>query len=153
MNQYMPINATQLAYLKEMGIPVWQRRSLEPQGQYSATEQAQAINDSHQTEDDLKAPPKQATTPDHIGVEINLVTLAKAVLFTDLLQAINISINDIKQTSPNTIQINDLSWSFYLDLDSVNHQHSQLQSPEINVISNSAQLKKALWAIFCSIPQ
>lgn len=125
----MSINQRQFEQLTEMGISLWQRRSL-------AFEQ----HSSNKTN----------TKQEAIYLEYDnndLADLATQVIFTDILLSIGLSIGEVN-LKQNHLDLGLFNWYFSLKSDeqaSIHCLDNNLVSPCIKSISQSPALKKQLW--------
>ena len=129
----MTVNAKQLSYLNEMGITLWQRRSLSENNVNLECNQVKPDASSIETE--------QAHDQ---SVIVELASLKESTFFNDLLIALNVTSEQVFQSGPNRLDIKDFSWTFHKNADICRHIN-QIKTPELINIQNDSQLKKMLW--------
>ncbi|XPF94031.1 DNA polymerase III subunit psi [Colwellia sp. RE-S-Sl-9] len=118
----MTITKRQFNHLNEMGIKVWQQRT--------SSEEQLADNTNN----------SQATSQ-----LIDPKSLTEHLLFTDILQSINVSIGEITIKN-NMIDLGLFNWQF-IETDAITFANSTLSTPVITAFENSVKLKKELWKI------
>ncbi len=117
----MTVTSKQFTYLNEMGISLWQRKSL--------------IEESTETE--------QPTAENTL--KFSLEELANQKLFQDIVLALGSELSDIEQQQ-NQLIVGDMYWQFS-DQQAISLDNGILITPELNSLSSSAQHKKALWQL------
>ncbi len=119
----MSINQKQFEQLTEMGISLWQRRSL------TKTNEGEAKTNVNY-------------------LDVNLTELAKNQLFNDIILASGLSIGEVKEYKDH-LDLKLFNWYFTNEQspNELQWQAQQLFSPSIDIISQSAALKRQLWKI------
>ncbi|WP_076418294.1 DNA polymerase III subunit psi [Colwellia sp. UCD-KL20] len=116
----MTITKRQFNHLNEMGIKVWQQRN--------------------SSEEQLAGNPN---TSQALSPFIDPKLLTQHLLFTDILQSINVSIGEITIKN-NVIDLGLFNWQF-IETESITFANSTLSTPVITAFENSVKLKKELW--------
>lgn len=127
----MSINQRQFEQLTEMGICLWQHKT--DAFVHNSTSECSTT----QTTNTNKLPPEYLTT------------LAKQTIFTDILQVLALSIGEISLKSDH-LDFGLFNWYFNSNEQTALAIHcidNNLVSPSIELISQSAALKKQLWQI------
>ncbi len=119
----MSINQKQFEQLTEMGISLWQRRSL------TKTNEGEAKTNVNY-------------------LDVNLTELAKKQLFNDIILASGLSIGEVKEHKDH-LDLKLFNWYFTNEQspNELQWQAQQLFTPSIDIISQSAALKRQLWKI------
>jgi DNA polymerase III psi subunit len=119
----MSINQKQFEQLTEMGISLWQRRS------------SDTSNDN-----------QMLTSLTFL--DINLTELATKQLFNDIILASGLSIGEVKEHKDH-LDLKLFNWYFTNEQspNELQWQAQQLFTPSIDIISQSAALKRQLWKI------
>jgi DNA polymerase III psi subunit len=119
----MSINQKQFEQLTEMGISLWQRRSL------TKTNEGEAKTNVNY-------------------LDVNLTELATKQLFTDILLAAGLSVGEVKQKSDH-LDLGLFNWFFTPEQSNNKLQwhDQQLFTPSIDIISQSSSLKRQLWQL------
>ncbi len=121
----MTITKQQYQHLSEMGIKLWQPRA----SSNSVVE----------------------TKPQAFIVLNNdeFSSLTNKKLFSDILQAIHLSVGEVTQQSDH-LDVGLFNWYFWADKSQANkisYEHNKLFTPSIKHIENSPVLKRQLWQI------
>lgn len=120
----MPINAKQFAYLTEMDIPLWQRKSLvdtDSQSSTSENEQKSMLN-------------------------VSFESFSESQIFVDTLTSLSLSIDDVSWKDDH-LDLGLFNWYFH-DSDTIHYQQGNLKTPIFDHIKQSHFLKKQLWSTF-----
>ncbi|MDO6428496.1 DNA polymerase III subunit psi [Thalassotalea sp. 1_MG-2023] len=118
----MAINEKQFVYLQEMGIELWQRKSI-------ATQNAN-VEKSSQTDISVHS------------VEINQLLTER--FFLDTIQAIAFKPSSFTQVSPNKLQCDDFIWQFVNEA-AIDFENNVLTTPPITDFIRQPTLKKRLF--------
>ena len=113
----------QFDHLKEMGIFLWQRKTL-----------------SESNMDETTSLPSQEKNT------LSLDKLFENRAFSDILKALGINTEAVSLQN-NHLNLGSFNWSF-LDDPSMTYQNNHLITPSIQKISQSSDAKKALWQFF-----
>jgi DNA polymerase III psi subunit len=125
----MSINQRQYDQLTEMGISLWQNKTI-----------AFEHSSSNETSKDQKKQYIEAT-PDY------LTALTKQTLFTDILLSLELSLGEVCPKIDH-LDLGLFNWYFNIEEQeqpSIHCQDNNLVSPSILIISQSPRLKKQLW--------
>lgn len=125
----MSINQRQYQQLSEMGISLWQHRP----------EAFQNISSN-------KNPAEQNVNYLKQNNE-SLVTLSEQAMFTDVLLALELSIGEVTAQQDH-LDLGFFNWFFYAEQSessAIQCSDNKLFTPSIELIRNSADLKKQLW--------
>jgi len=114
----MTVSSRQFNHLTEMGIQLWQRKSL-------ALESA------------------ELEEPDQASVEICFSSLLQSQFFLDILSCLNVSQDEVIQEK-NTLRLGLFNWNFTLD-NSIDFKDNTLFTPELSAMTASKLLKAQLW--------
>lgn len=117
----MAISEKQFVYLQEMGINLWQRKSI------SAPE--------------VKDTSSQTDGSEHT-VEIN--DLLSQRFFLDIIHALALQPADFSQVSPNKLQCDDFVWKFINDA-TIEFENNLLTTPPVSDFLQQPALKKHLY--------
>ncbi len=119
----MSIDQRQFEQLSEMGIKLWQRR-----------ETSDRINTAKANQETYQA--------------VNLSTLTSNQCFNDILLALNLTLGEISQQTDH-LDLGLINWYFTETHDKnavkITYLNNKLITPSLNLISQSATLKKQLW--------
>jgi DNA polymerase III psi subunit len=119
----MNISSRQFKQLTEMGISLWQSR--QPESTITGESSQDGSDDIYQ--------------------KIDLTQLVHKQCFNDILQAMNLSIGEIK-SEEHHLNLGLFNWSFPVNnTDEITYIDNILCTPEIDVIANSPVLKMQLW--------
>ncbi|SEK32836.1 hypothetical protein SAMN05216262_10183 [Colwellia chukchiensis] len=144
----MSISKRQFTLLQEMGITVWQRRDLSSFNSPSSaavnsvpTNTKAELTTTNATADTkrLQEPSSTANKP----TVIDLNTLLKWSLFTDIIHCLGVSRTDLN-IAQNQLDLGIINWQF-TNKNCIEFEHSCLKTPDLATIANSVTLKKALW--------
>jgi DNA polymerase III psi subunit len=130
----MSINQRQYQQLSEMGISLWQHKSLAFQDASSiqlVSNQADSAHEINYLKQDVES----------------LAALTKQTFFTDLLLTFELSIGEITAQKDH-LDLGLFNWFFYADENNISLIHcadNKLISPSIELIRKSPALKKQLW--------
>lgn len=125
----MSINQRQFEQLTEMGISLWQRKTV-------AVEQSPSTEHSAQQKNNYIEPNHEYLT-----------SLAKQTIFTDILLSLALSIGEVLPKKDH-LDLGLFNWYFNAqaqDEPAIHCADNNLVSPSINLISQSPLLKKQLW--------
>ena len=111
----MTFTKRQFTQLQAMGIELWQ----------------------------LKNTAKAASSNIADTLDIELTTLINTTIFNDILTGLGLSIGEVSCEN-NTLSLGVLTWQFSQQAEISLTQH-HLITPAIDVLTNSPQLKQALW--------
>lgn len=126
----MSINSHQFEQLTEMGISLWQRKS---------------VDNSNTAEENT-----DATT--HKYDEIDLHALSKLQFFNDILLCSGLSIGEVTQQGDH-LDLGLFNWFFDVEQSDIRWTEQQLFTPSMDKVSKSPQLKKQLWQVLSSNTQ
>ncbi|MCO4797947.1 MAG: DNA polymerase III subunit psi [Colwelliaceae bacterium] len=118
----MSITTRQLSHLKEMGIGLWQRKSL---------------TDPNQSK---KQKPTKDSNIEQVSEEI-----INQIIFKDILLALTIEPVDISWEATH-INLGLFNWQF-VDNDNITFDKNILTTPSIQSITQSLSIKRKLWQI------
>lgn len=121
----MSVSAKQFAYLQEMGIELWQRKTLVT----------------------AKPLPKEETvnTNDDSVLECSLEQLTQNHIFNDLTQAMLLSNQDIIEHQ-HCLSCKTFKWQFHRS-ENIAYVDGTLQTPSIDKLMANAATKKRLWNV------
>lgn len=119
----MTITKRQFNHLSKMGIDVWQQRNTPESPETSETDNTNTL---------------QA-----IALPIDSNTLTQHIMFTDILQCLELSIGEIIIEN-NIINLGLFNWQF-TNTDIISFAHNTLSTPDINTFITRKNLKKDLW--------
>tara|TARA_R110002050_G_scaffold161821_3_gene291588 strand:+ start:94 stop:495 length:402 start_codon:yes stop_codon:yes gene_type:complete len=125
----MSVNQRQFDQLTEMGISLWQSKDNNFTDN-SSNQLAITKGDDFIAQDNL-----------------SLLELTKQTIFTDILQAIGVSIGEITAQKDH-FDLGLFNWYFSAkkhDTHTIQCEHNLLITPHISLISQSPKLKKQLW--------
>lgn len=114
----MSLSQRQFNHLTEMGISVWQRRTLE-------------------NNETIQATSKQLT--------VTLEQLSEQPIFRDILTALTLSIGEVKH-SDHYLDLGMFNWHFH-DNDELSFNSNELVTPTLDKISQSPAMKRQLWLL------
>lgn len=112
-------------YLHEMGIPLWQRRNLEP-----AKKEEKASTEPLKTE------------------AVNLTDLKKEPMFIDILLSINVEEEQVMHINDATIDLGKFHWQFSKTT-SISFKQNLLETPNLTALKNPKN-KRFLYQILAS---
>lgn len=127
----MSINQRQFDQLSEMGISLWQNKTV-------------SVVQNALPEDNIKQEENYVRQSDK-----SLSNLIKQTIFIDILKSVDISIGEISHKKDH-IDLGLFNWYFNTKEDnktSIHCSNNNLFSPHINLVSQSPELKKQLWQI------
>jgi len=116
----MTISKRQFDHLTEMGIQLWQRKSL--------------VVDNNKVDCNTRVQPI---------IEINYPTLAQSQIFNDVLICLGISSSDVTHDESH-LQLGLLTWKFGSEK-SITIENNTLTTPTFSTIIESNSLKAELW--------
>lgn len=123
----MAVSKRQFALLTEMGINLWQSRSLAP-----------PLSDPG--DQDVEPQGVKATQP---LLDIDFTRLCQQPLFLDIILSLGSSLGEIS-CSGNAVNIGLLKWQFSAR-QAVQLNQTLLLTPDIEQLKHSPQLKSQLW--------
>lgn len=127
----MSINQRQFDQLSEMGISLWQNKSI-PDVQNALPQGNVKLDENYVRQNDK-----------------TLSDLIKQTIFVDILQSVDISIGEVNHKNDH-IDLGLFNWYFNSKEDgesSIYCDNNNLFSPSVKLISQSPELKKQLWQI------
>jgi len=129
----MTISQRQFALLTEMGISLWQRKSVDL---------AQNTSLDKQTEKQASATQNSANiTP--LTDNLNLIALKKQPILNDIVQSIALTTEQITLTEQG-LTLGSYRWLFTAER-AINFQDNTLITPPLSDIAQSSILKRQLW--------
>ena len=129
----MSINLRQFTILNEMGIQLWQRRTI------AGSQNVMNKNDVQPVAINNK--PERLT--------INVDTLTQQQLFKDVILSLNVPLTAVK-SQDNSLDLGLFTWQF-IETNNITLKENYLTTPNLINISHSSQLKRLLWNILQDI--
>ncbi|MFK5915228.1 MAG: DNA polymerase III subunit psi [Woeseiaceae bacterium] len=129
----MNINLRQFTILNEMGIQLWQRRTLSSSQNVINKNGIQSVATNNQ--------------PNELTLSID--TLTRQQLFKDVMLSLNLPLTAVKSQN-NALDLGFFTWQFIEGNRIVLYQNC-LTTPDLITISHSSQLKRLLWKILQDI--
>ncbi len=130
----MAVSEKQFTLLNEMGIQLWQRRSL-----------------TRSTSDINASPSEQITlTSDNTSanneITLNFQQIRQSPLFLDIIKSLSVSIDDVTCLD-NILNLELINWQFNDsdNLSTIQLNNKLLITPTLDLIAQSSKLKRQLW--------
>lgn len=135
----MAVSSKQFVYLNEMGIQLWQRKSIptidESHSSHASTStETQELQNSPELKDETKSD----------VINVSLSALAQTQCFQDILTFLGCSSADFSEHHDH-FDCGLFNWQFSSSND-INFQNNRLRTPNIEKISANIEIKKSLFS-------
>jgi len=129
----MAVSEKQFTLLNEMGIQLWQRRSL------TRSTPTVSVNSSE------KVTLASKETSANNDVILNFQKISQSPLFIDIITSLSVSIDKVTCVD-NVLNLGLINWQFNNKSHSAIHFENELLiTPSLDLIAQSSKLKRQLW--------